>query len=510
MGAANGLSADLHEFLITPNGTALMTIYQIAPHNVTDFRDFDPENPEDQDPNYIWDCVFQEIAVDTGELVFEWRASDHVPVYETYHGIGLGGTKNDPFDWFHINSIEKDDLGNFLISARYTHSITYIDGKTGHIIWTLGGKRNDFMDLSDGFGVNFAWQHDARFLPTDTFPNMYSPPAEKPGYATRLVTLFDNAAEDQHYEFGLEYSRGLLLEVTYPTTRSADIGRIVPDGLVVRQEGEEEIDLNVQKVQEINGTSHEYTVRVIKSYENPRRVRSSSQGSMQIIPQEGGDPKVFVGYGLNAVWTEFEANGFVLCDAHFGAATSWERGDIQSYRAYKFAWTGRPRQRPSVEISDDDAQVYVSWNGATDVVDWVLQCAETKTDDERAWADVIRVDKQGFETTVPIPDNALGESRYLRVIALGAGGRRLDAGASAVIDRGLMASYFPLLGKNMLADEVGDLPPLKIFTMLVCAASAAFIVYEMYRRYLSWRLGRHGGGPLRWRKGGAYRLMGEA
>lgn len=505
VGAANGLSADLHEFLITPEGTALMTMYQVAPHDVAAFREFDPANPEDQDPGYIWDCVFQEVSVETGDLIFEWRASDHVDVTETYHGIGPGGTKNDPFDWFHINSIEKDELGNYLVSARYTHSITYVNGKTGDVIWTLGGRSNNFMDLSDGFGINFAWQHDARLLPTDTFPNMYTPPTARPGYTTKLVTLFDNAAEDQHYEYGLEYSRGLLLEVTYPDGPFVQKESISD---LNRRQDSSELDLNVEKVRNINGTNPDYTVRVIKSYENPRKVRSSSQGSMQIIPRDGQDPKVLVGYGLNALFTEFDADGTVLCDVHFGADTSWERGDIQSYRAYKFPWTGRPETKPAVDISDDDVEVYVSWNGATDVVDWILQCSESDTDDEQEWADVVRVAKNGFETVIPTPESGIGESRYLRVIALGEAGRRLDYGVSETVDRGLMASYFPLLNSHL---PVTSMSPLKMVLILISTVSGMFLLYELYRYYLSSRLGRQGGGPLRWRrKGPAYRLLGDA
>lgn len=214
IGGANGLSADLHEFLILPEGTALMTIYEIIPGDVSMFRSFDPNKQEDRDPNYIWDCAFQEIDLETGDLLFEWRASEHLNVTETYRGIGPGGTKNDPFDWFHINSMIKDELGNYLISARYTHSITYIDGKTKETIWQLGGKSNMFLDQSNGNATNFAWQHDARFVDTYTFPNIYTPPDARPGFTTKLLTFFDNAAEDQHYDFGLPYSRGLLLEIS--------------------------------------------------------------------------------------------------------------------------------------------------------------------------------------------------------------------------------------------------------------------------------------------------------
>lgn len=513
IGGANGLSADLHEFLITPEGTALMTLYEIIPGDVSMFRSFDPEkNPHDKEPNFVWDGVFQEIDLDTGELLFEWRASEHVSMTGTYRLIHDMGNRNNPFDWFHINSIQKDELGNFLVSARYPHSITYIDGKTKQTIWQLGGKSNNFMDLSGGDATNFAWQHDARFHPANTFPNLYTPPTERTGFTTKLLTVFDNAAEDQHYEYGVRTARGLLLEVTYPTpgTEKARNGPSnVPDrdiDLVIR---DGEPDLNTQKVMAINGSDPDYAVRVVKSYENPTRFRSSSQGNMQILLQgPGEDPKVFVGYGLNAVWTEFDGNGSVLCNAHYGARTSWDRGDIQSYRVYKFGWTGRPQWTPSVEISDDDAIVYVSWLGATDVVAWVLQYSRSRSNHEGDWASLIHVPKISFETAIVIPRD-IGDARYVRVIALAEDGRRLDYGTSRIIDRGIIASYFPSISQK-LPNRVTHLSPMRVFFIAVCNVSILFIIYESYRRYLSWRLGRPGAGPLRWRKGPAYRLLVDA
>ena len=482
-----------------------MTMYQVTPHDVTAFRDFDIEEAEDQDPNYIWDCVFQEVSVATGELVYEWRASEHISINETYHEIGPGGTKNDPFDWFHINSVAKDELGNYLISARYTHSLSYIDGRTGEVLWRLGGRRNSFTDLSGGYGLNFAWQHDARFLPLDTFPNMYSPPTPRPGFTTKLVSFFDNAAEDQHYEYGLTYSRGMLLEITYPTPGS---GYEAPKHAKRREEYNEP-ETNNAKIAAVNGTNTDYTVRVIKSYENPKLVRSSSQGSMQVIPQQGRDPKVIVGFGLNAVWTEFEADGTIICDVHYGAETSWERGDIQSYRTYKMPWVAEPRTNPSVDISDDDVEVYVSWNGATEVMDWILQCAESETDDEQAWADVVRVSKQGFETIIPVPDE-VGDSRYLRIIAIADTGRRLPCGTSELIDRGIMNAYFKTPIVQAVPTEVSQFTRRNVLLIAAATISLLFVAYQASRRYVMWRKSP-GTGPVMWRRpqGPAYRILGE-
>ncbi|EME46366.1 hypothetical protein DOTSEDRAFT_70388 [Dothistroma septosporum NZE10] len=504
VGAANGLSADLHEFLITPEGTALMTMYEVVEYDLAQVPGWHPDE-EQPGPSYIWDCVFQEISIDNGDLVWEWRASDHLNVTSTYHGIGPGGSRQDPFDWFHGNSIEKDEFGNYLVSARYTHSVTYINGSTSEIIWTLGGRMNDFLDLSDGNAINFAWQHDARFLPLDTFPGLYSPPQQENGYTTKLLTLFDNAAEDQHYEYGLPISRGLLLEVTYPNERSDEFSAMSRP--YVSTEGQS--DLNVQKIDNINGSTSEYTVRVVQSYENPSDVRSSSQGSVQILPQSGRpDPKVLVGYGLNAVFTEFDADGTVLCDMHYGAVTSWERGDIQSYRTYKFAWIGTPETSPKVNVSDDDANVYVSWNGATEVRSWVLQCSDDDEAEDESWEVVAHTAAEGFESSIPIPNDNKG-SRYLRIIAVDGNGNHLPYGTSEILDRGILASYWPITNSK-LAREMSSMTPLKMLLIAVCSACGALIMFDAYRRYLAWNSGKSHAGPLRWRNGAAYRLLGEA
>src|SRR5262249_39131079 len=104
---ANGLQADLHEFVLTPQGTALVTAYGQA---TADLR---PIGGPASGPVYFG--VAQEIDVATGNLLFEWRSMDHVPVEETFATIS--GTT--PLDYFHINSIDVDpEDGNLLISAR--------------------------------------------------------------------------------------------------------------------------------------------------------------------------------------------------------------------------------------------------------------------------------------------------------------------------------------------------------------------------------------------------------
>jgi hypothetical protein len=171
--AANGLAANLHELVLTPQGTALITAF--AP-TTADLRSVG--GPAS---GAIYSGVAQEIDIATGKLVFEWRSIDHVPVDETHVTVGTG-----PLDYFHINSIDVTADGNLLVSARNTWAAYKVSRRTGRILWRLGGKRGDF---TFGDGARFEWQHDVR------------------EHAGGLVSVFDNAAAPKEEP----QSRALLL-----------------------------------------------------------------------------------------------------------------------------------------------------------------------------------------------------------------------------------------------------------------------------------------------------------
>ena len=503
---AQRLFADLHEFSITNENSALMTVYQIVPHDVTMLRTFDPNDPNDDDPNHVWDCVVQEVDLRTHRLRWQWRATQHVHMKETYRPIRTDGTKNNPFDWFHLNSVQKDELGNYLVSSRFTHSIMYIDGRTKKTIWRLGGKRNSFMDLSGGNATNFAWQHDAQLHPPDTFPSLYTP-TDRPGYTRMLLTLFDNAAENVNYTYGLPLSRGLLLELTYPSPGTAK-GRAGPQ--VSHHQyphpGTPPTDVNEEKIQAINGSDPNYTVRVIMSYETPENLRSSSQGNMQLIPQgPGKDPKVLVGYGLDAAWTEFAGNGTVLCDVHFASKTAFETGAIQSYRVFKQPWTGKPSWKPKVVI---DTELYVSWLGATEVAEWIIQSSATETQDEDAWTEILRVRKTKFEELVPVP-TGLQDAHYLRVIARDINGVRMENGVSDPVYRGWLAAHFPTIYDH-LPHVFTDAASLRIFAVVTVITVVLLVLAGLYWRCWHGRNGGVGSGRFKWRKGVAYQRLGQS
>jgi Arylsulfotransferase (ASST) len=92
-----------------------------------------------------------------------------------------------------------------------------------------------------------------------------------------------------------------------------------------------------------------------------------NQGNAQLLPQG----HVLVGWGREHFLTEFDADGRALLDLQFG-------GDIDSYRAFRFGWRGRPRTRPAVALHN--GRIFVSWNGATDVLRWQFLAGRTKAE----------------------------------------------------------------------------------------------------------------------------------
>jgi hypothetical protein len=438
---------------ITPQGTAIMTIYEV-------YLVASPGFVDDTDDIWIWDGLVQEFDIATNSLVFQWRASEHHSLNETFRDIRDEGRNPDqPWDWYHINSIQKDDLGNYLVSARYTHTITYIDGNTGAIIWILGGKRNAFEDLSQGESkaTNIAYQHFARFHNLTKFPVLLAdeitlhPTKDVNGVTKMLVSAFDNGADNE--EMGHRPSRGVLIELTYPTAYSSPAGTT-------------------------------YTARLIREYIHPVQFISSSQGSMQILPSNGtSDPRILLGYGYLGVWTEFSSDGQVLCDNRFSAMSSWGKGDVQSYRVLRAPWKGEPSWPPAAafEQGKQQSSVFVSWNGATEVKAWKLQQANESACLDDLWQDVLAKPKTGFETQLETEDC---DMRFLRVVALDADGDILDV--SETLDLGWQ------VGANGVFDglQIRARSSMQL-AMVIVAALALFITgYESFRLLRSWAKAR--------------------
>jgi hypothetical protein len=177
--AKKGLSADLHELVITAQDTALVTAYRTATADLSGVG-----GPAS---GVVLSGVVQEIDIATGKLLFEWDSLDHVDPAESYEAFS-GGTTANPFDYFHINSIEVAADGDLLISARNTWAIYRIARPSGAIRWRLGGKKSSF---ARGPGASFFWQHHARL------------------HGGGLLSLFDDGAAPEEEK----RSRALILSL---------------------------------------------------------------------------------------------------------------------------------------------------------------------------------------------------------------------------------------------------------------------------------------------------------
>ena len=70
---------------------------------------------------------------------------------------------------------------------------------------------------------------------------------------------------------------------------------------------------------------------------------------------------------------------------------------VQNYRAYKAEWQGFPTTSPSLFLGENGNGCragYVSWNGATNVEEWVVYESRAKED----LSQVGRIGNKGFET----------------------------------------------------------------------------------------------------------------
>ena len=76
-----------------------------------------------------------------GQLVWKWRASDHMSVAESMHPFPVTVDLQSAYDVFHCNSIDQDPLtGDVLLSSRNADAVYRIRRSTSAIVWKLGGN----------------------------------------------------------------------------------------------------------------------------------------------------------------------------------------------------------------------------------------------------------------------------------------------------------------------------------------------------------------------------------
>lgn len=346
--AGNGLRADLHEFHIdSARDTAVVTAFDPIYCDLT--RVHGPAF------GAATDSLFQEIDLRTHLVRREWHPLDHVALARSVEPAN-GVTTQWPYDFFHLNSVQRRPDGSYLISARDTSAMYLIDGSNNRVTEQIGGKGGN---VRLGPGAATAFQHDAR---------------EQPGGE---LTVFDNGGVPMVHS----QSRALVLAFN-PAAR---------------------------------------TETLVAQFEHNRPIQAGSQGNVQILP----NGNVFVGWGPSPYVSEYTAAGALLWDARIAGRTN-------SYRAYRFPWTGTPTGSPSVAAAragsgeNGTTTVYASWNGATTIASWRVLAGSSPS----SLAPAATGPFAGFESAVSVP----GAPAYVAVQALDSAGNVLGT-SSAVSGR---------------------------------------------------------------------------
>lgn len=352
--AGNHKICDKHEFHIKDEKTGLIQIYQPRPYDLSKWA-------SSNEQQWIVDAIFQELDIETGDVLFEWSSLDHISPDESILPVdegqaGAGFNSSDAWDYFHINSVDKDENGDYLISARDAASVYKVDGKTGEIVWKLGGLPGiTTSDFKMETPFNFSFQHHARFLET-------SKDSKK-----QVISLYDNSAH------GTEDKDGK--EVHYNTHSS---GKII------------EVDTNT------------WTAKLIFNGVPPDSLLSKSQGSTQLLP----NGNVLVNWGSEGAVTEFDSDENPIFHAY---VDSGELGYMtENYRAFKYNWTGIPNEAIAVysEFNPDrSTTIFVSWNGDTQTKTWRFYAI----DDKNLKTFLGEAPKTGFETSFNIPHKLISQ-----------------------------------------------------------------------------------------------------
>jgi hypothetical protein len=160
------------------------------------------------------------------------------------------------------------------------------------------------------------------------------------------------------------------------------------------------------------------TASLVHEYTHPDKMYADAAGNAQVLP----NGNVFVGWGRALAISEFSREGKLLFDARLPPGN-------RSYRAFRFAWSARPSDRPAVaaeRISEDEVEVYASWNGGTEVESWAVLAGPQPDQLERLGA----VPRGGFETAMV----ARTPDRYVAVQARDRFGR--THGTSTPVETG--------------------------------------------------------------------------
>jgi hypothetical protein len=135
----------------------------------------------------------------------------------------------------------------------------------------------------------------------------------------------------------------------------------------------------------------EMSATLVRDYPHPAGLRAATQANMQTLP----NGNVFIGWGSEPIFSEFDFDGELLFDAAFLAGA-------ESYRAFRFPWEGIPEDAPAAAAErgprDGEATVYASYNGATEVAEWEILVGSGSGEMESIGS----TPRDGFETAIVV------------------------------------------------------------------------------------------------------------
>ncbi|KAI1843274.1 hypothetical protein JX265_012153 [Neoarthrinium moseri] len=336
-----------HEVYITDHGTFVGLSYDAIPW------DLSPVGGPTE--GWLRDGVVYEIDIKTNNVLFKWRASEHIQITRSRdpghsQRSGFGNSSDSAWDYVHLNSVSSFEDG-YIISARHTFDAIYVSKSTGNVIWRLQGE--DGGDFSLSPGAAFRWQHDIR----------------------------------------LERSRGELLlhlhdnENNYTAPYNATTGKLI------------KLDTEAMTAEEVQIFAPSY-----------ERLQASSGGSYQPLRNDN----VLIYFGSQPVIKEFRRDGVEIYSYRFGPSDAPTNPGVGAYRAFKSEWKGYPITSPKVSAcrnSNGTVNVFMSWNGATETKSWNIYSGSSQSNLKHKAATVKKVD---FETFATIP-----EASFVQVEAIG-------------------------------------------------------------------------------------------
>lgn len=296
-------SFDIHEFKIRDDGkTALVTVY--LSHEI-DLHEFG----RPLETTWLESGGFAELDVNTAEVIQWWDSFNRIPLPESVHYTASSQVEGHPgWDYVHMNSVDKNAAGDYLISARFTNTIYLISGIDGNIMWRLGGQYSDFQQ-----DFVFSKQHDAKFIESDG--------------THHIISFLNNASDEEYNEENV--SSSLFVELDTSVTP--------------------------------------FTAKVIRRYNRPDYGLSRLRGNTQLLPNDS----VFNCWSKGGYISEHTSEGEVVMTADFTSPRySTYRAYKFEFTGRPETPPDMVASVYGTDETNMVTTFWVSWNGATEVAEW--------------------------------------------------------------------------------------------------------------------------------------------